>query len=68
MVSGSPAGVCSVMAWPLGAAGSPAPSAPTSEREQEWAGTLGKDERETLIALLQKMTAGCVHFGVRHRS
>ncbi|MBQ0985023.1 winged helix-turn-helix transcriptional regulator [Streptomyces sp. F63] len=39
-----------------------------NEREQEWAGTLSKDERETLITLLQKMTAGSVRFGVRHRS
>lgn len=37
-------------------------------REQEWAGTLSEDERETLIALLQKMTANSVRFGVRHRS
>ncbi|WP_232839076.1 MarR family winged helix-turn-helix transcriptional regulator [Streptomyces triticisoli] len=37
-------------------------------REQEWAGSLNKEEQETLISLLDKLTAHSVHFQARHRT
>ncbi|MGW0815889.1 MarR family winged helix-turn-helix transcriptional regulator [Streptomyces viridiviolaceus] len=39
-----------------------------NEREQEWAGSLSKDELHTLIGLLEKLTAHSAHFDVRHRA
>lgn len=37
-------------------------------REQEWAGSLSREEQVTLIALLEKLTAHSVHFEARHRA
>ncbi|MEW1775556.1 hypothetical protein [Streptomyces sp. NPDC086777] len=37
-------------------------------RESEWAGALSRDEQETLIALLEKLTTHSVHFDARHRT
>ncbi|WP_314173848.1 MarR family winged helix-turn-helix transcriptional regulator [Streptomyces winkii] len=37
-------------------------------REQDWAGTLSTGEQETLIALLEKLTAQSVHFEARRRT
>lgn len=39
-----------------------------NDREQEWAAALSPGERETLIALLQKLTVHSVHFEARNRN
>lgn len=38
-----------------------------NEREQQWAGSLSADEQQTLIALLEKLTAHSVHFAAKQR-
>lgn len=39
-----------------------------SEREQEWAGSLGPEEQRTLTDLLGKLTTHSTHFDARHRA
>lgn len=37
-------------------------------RERQWASALGEEDRRTLIALLEKLTAHSVHLDARHRA
>ncbi|MFK0281343.1 MarR family winged helix-turn-helix transcriptional regulator [Streptomyces sp. NPDC090499] len=37
-------------------------------REQEWASALSRQDQETLIGLLEKLTAHSAHFDARHRA